>query len=110
MKTYMSILYFNNGIKERINVGLIMFNDNKCLVNVSQNKLKFVKKFKPEAFPILKSSACSFKKHYDKNIPTHKEITRYSIYHNGVFKLDAPSFIAVELNEENFNNFFDKHI
>ena len=110
MKTYISILYFNTGLHERINVGLIMFNDLYSLVEIKQYKMDFVKHFKPEAFELFEYAITSFKEYYSKEMPTHAQIKRLSIYNNGVFKLESPNFIAVEFNAENFNKFFDKHI
>lgn len=111
MKTYMSILYFNTGLHERINVGLIMFNELYCLVEIKQSKMDFVKLFKPEAFELFEHAVTSFKDYYSKEmLPTHAQIKRLSIYNNGVFKLEQPNFIAVEFTGENFNKFFDKHI
>lgn len=110
MKTYMSILYFNTGIHERINVGLIMFNEKHCIVEIKQYKMDFVKIFKPEAFELFKHAINSFKEYYSKEMPTLAQIRRYSIYNNNVFKLDSPSIIAIEFNGENFNKLFDKHI
>jgi hypothetical protein len=110
MKTYMSILYFNTGLHERINVGLIMFNEKHCIIDIKQSKMDFVKYFKPEAFGLFEFAIASFKNYYSKKIPTHEQIKRLSIYNNGVFKLEPPSFISVELNSEKFNAFFDKHI
>jgi hypothetical protein len=111
MKTYMSILYFNTGLNERINVGLIMFNELYCLVEIKQSKMEFVKLFKPESFELFEYAVTSFKDYYSKEImPTHAQIKRLSIYNNGVFKLEKPNFIAVEFTGENFNKFFDKHI
>ncbi len=107
----MSILYFNTGLNERINVGLIMFNELYCLVEIKQSKMEFVKLFKPESFELFEYAVTSFKDYYSKEImPTHAQIKRLSIYNNGVFKLEKPNFIAVEFTGENFNKFFDKHI
>lgn len=110
MKTYMSILYFNTGINERINVGLIMFDEKHCMVEIKQSKMEFVKHFKPYAFKLFEYAATSFKNHYSKEMPTHKQIKRQSICNNGVFKLDSPMFIAVDFTSKLFNSFFDKHI
>jgi len=110
MKTYMSILYFNTGINERINVGLIMFNKEHCIVEIKQSKMDFVKIFKPGVFELFKHAINSFKEYYSKEMPTIAQIRRYSIYNNGVFKLDSPSIIAIEFTGDNFNKFFDKHI
>ena len=110
MKTYMSILYFNTGIHERTNVGLIMFNEKHCIVKIKQSKMDFVKIFKPEAFELFKHAINSFKGYYSKEMPTLAQIRRHSIYNNNVFKLDSPSIIAIEFNRENFNKLFDKHI
>jgi len=110
MKTYISILYFNTGLHERINVGLIMFNDLYCIVEIKQSKMDFVKHFKPEAFSLFEFAVTSFKEYYSKEMPTYSQINRLSIYNNGIFKLEKPNFIAVEFTEENFNKFFEKHI
>jgi len=76
MKTYISILYFNTGLHERINVGLIMFNELYCMVEIKQSKMDFVKHFKPEAFELFKYSINSFKDYYSKEMPTHSQINR----------------------------------
>ncbi len=110
MKTYISILYFNTGLHERINVGLIMFNELYCMVEIKQSKMDFVKHFKPEEFELFEYAVTSFKEYYSKEMPTHAQINRLSIYNNGIFKLEKPNFIAVEFTGENFNKFFDKHI
>ncbi len=111
MKTYMSILYFNTGLHERINVGLIMFNELYCLVEIKQSKMNFVKLFNPEAFELFEFAVLSFKDYYSKEImPTHAQIKRLSIYNNGVFKLEKPNFIAIDFTGENFTKFFNKHI
>lgn len=110
MKTYISILYFNTGLHERINVGLIMFNELYCIVEIKQSKMDFVKHFKPDAFELFEYAVTSFKEYYSKELPTHAQIKRLSIYNNGVFKLESPNFIAVEFTGENFTKFFDKHI
>lgn len=52
MKTYFSVLYFNNGNKERVNVSLIMFNDIKHIVEINESKMNFVKLFKPKSFEL----------------------------------------------------------
>lgn len=106
----MSILYFNTGLYERINVGLIMFNELNCIVDIKQSKLDFVKLYKPEAFQLFKHAVSSFKTYYSKELPTHEKIKRLSIYNNGVFKLESPNFIVIELNKDSFYKFFDKHI
>lgn len=110
MKTYISILYFNTGLHERINVGLIMFNELYSVVEIKQSKMDFVKLFKPESFELFKYAVASFEEYYSKELPTHAQIKRLSIYNNGVFKLESPNFIAVEFTGENFTKFFDKHI
>lgn len=110
MKTYISILYFNTGLHERINVGLIMFNELYCMVEIKQSKMDFVKLFKPEAFELFEYAVTSFKEYYSKEMPTHAQINRLSIYNNGIFKLEKPNFIAVKFTGENFTKFFDKHI
>lgn len=110
MKTYMSILYFNTGLNERINVGLIMFDEKHCIVEIKQSKMDFVKLFKPEAFELFEHTINSFKEYFSKELPNHAQIKRYSIYNNGVFKLDPPSIISIEFTGENFNKLFDKHI
>ena len=110
MKTYMSIIYLNTGIRDRINVGLIMFNKKHCIVEIKQSKMDFVKIFKPETFELFEHAINSFKEYYSKEMPTIEQIRRYSIYNNGVFKLDSPSIIAIEFTGDNFNKFFDKHI
>jgi hypothetical protein len=107
----MSILYFNTGLHERINVGLIMFNEFYCFVEIKQSKMEFVKFFKPEAFELFEYSVNAFKDYYTKDvIPTHAQIKRLSIYNNGIFKLEHPNFIDVEFTRDNFIKFFDKHI
>jgi hypothetical protein len=110
MKTYTSILYFNTGLQERINVGLIMFNELYCMVEIKQSKMDFVKHFKPEAFELFEFTVTHFKNYYSKSLPTHAQIKRLSIYNNGVFKLESPNCIAIEFTGENFTKFFDKHI
>ena len=110
-KPYMSILYFNTGLYERINVGLIMFNEEHCIVDVKQSKMDFVKHFKPEAFYLFQFAVKSFEGYYSKELlPTYQDIKRLSIYNNGVFKLDAPQMIAIDFTGENFDKFFEKHI
>ncbi|MFV8268472.1 hypothetical protein ACNQGP_00870 [Flavobacterium sp. GT2N3] len=110
MKTYTSILYFNTGLHERINVGLIMFNELYCIVELKQSKMNFVKHFKPESFDLFEHAVTSFKDYFSKEMPTHAQIKRLSNYKNGVFKLETPNFIAIDFTGENFNKFFDKHI
>jgi hypothetical protein len=87
-----------------------MFNELHCIVEIKQSKMDFVKHFKPDAFDLFKHAVTSFKEYYSKEMPTHAQITRYSIYNNGVFKLEGLNFIAVEFTGDNFNNFFEKHI
>lgn len=110
-KTYLSILYFNFGINERINVGLIIFNDDVCYVRIKKYKMDLVKIICPQGFSLFESSINSFVYFYNKTTPPKFNIiNRTSIYNNGMFKLDRPSFISIDLNDENFNRFFDKHI
>ena len=88
-----------------------MFNELYCMVQIKQSKMDFIKLFKPQSFEIFEYAVTSFKDYYSKELlPTHAEIKRLSIYNNGVFKLDAPSHIAIEFTGENFDKFFDKHI
>jgi hypothetical protein len=87
-----------------------MFNETHCIVKIKQSKMDFVKVFKPEAFGLFEYAVDCFKNFYANGLPTHTQIKRLSIYNNGVFKLESPNFIAIELNSENFNAFFDKHI
>lgn len=110
MKTYMSILYFNTGLNERINVGLIMFDEKHCIVEIKQSKMDFVKSFKPKAFELFQHTVTSFKEYYSVELPTHAQIKRHSIYNNRIFKLDQPSLISIEFTGDNFNKLFDKHI
>ena len=111
MKTHTSILYFNTGLNERINVGLIMFNELYCFVEIKQSKMEFVKLFKPKAFELFDYTVNAFKDYYSKEeMPTYEQIKKLSIYNNGIFKLEPPKFIDVELTRDNFIKFFDKHI
>ena len=110
MKTYTSTLYFNYRFTERINVGLIMFNDTHCIVKIKQSKMNFVKLFKPEAYDLFKLTVSSFKNYYTYTLPTLQELTKTANYNNGIFKLDIPTTIDLELTTENFNKLFNKVI
>lgn len=106
----MTILYFNFGIKERINVGLMMFNDNGiCLIKIKKTKMSWVNKTS-ESFSLFEYAVNSFVTFYKENIPEYNIILRTANYNNGVFKIDQPSYIEIDLTKENFNRFFDKHI
>ena len=87
-----------------------MFNELHCMVNVKQSKMDFVKQYKPEAYALFEFAVNSFRDYYSKEMPTHAEIKRLSVYNNGIFKMESPNFIAVEFTGDNFTNFFDKHI
>ena len=110
MKTYMSILYFNIGLHERINVGLIMFNERYCIVKIKECKMDFVKNFKPEAFELFQYAVNSFKEYFSSEMPSYVQINKLAKYNNGVFKLEKPNFIAIEFTGENFDKFFEKFI
>jgi hypothetical protein len=111
MKTHYTILFFNNGYKERINVALVMFNDEKCIVEVNKNKMDFVKTFKPPSFHLFKYSIDAFRLFYnDKKPITYFEINKLCRENNGLFMLDSPSFIDVKLTQDNFDKLYNKII
>lgn len=107
----MTILYFNFGIHERINVGIMMFNDDNCFVKIKKSKMDMVKIFCPDGFSLFEYTINRFVDFYDKKLPLKfNDINRTSIYSNGMFKLDKPSFISIDLNQTSICSFFNAHI
>jgi len=102
----MTIFYFNFGVSNRINAGLIFFDDENCIVKINNDRLKFIKTIKPESYELFEMAVTGFESYYNKNIPTQKEIKRMSAYQNGVFKIDEPKKIELELTTYNFMRYF----
>lgn len=107
MKTYVSIIYFNSGIKNRINAGLIMFNEERCLIDIKDSRLSFVKLFKPSAFNLFKDTLLAYRNHYRRHKATFDEIEKLFKSQNGILQFDAPKKIQIELNKENFYKYFE---
>ena len=89
-----------------------MFDDKQCIVDIKQSKMDFVKIYKPESYELFEYTINKFKEYYlsssvDDN---YSSLKRSSVYNNGIFKVEEPNIINIELNEENFRKFFDRHI
>ena len=101
--SYYSLIYHRFKINNRINVGLIMWNDTESKVyfklNPTNNDLK------NDSFQALRKGL------RDTNVnELNEKIKRLSIYQNGYIGVDKPNLITIELTNENFNKLYNKFI
>jgi len=111
MKNYISILYYNhNNQFDKIAVGLLFFNNEKQIIKIKKDKLDFVKRLNKIGYNLFESTIYSFESYYNDIKINYDIVERQSRYNNGMFQLTKPSFISLELNDENFNRYFEKFI
>lgn len=110
MKTYYSIIYYGNNNNERINCGLILFDDDINYIRLNKSKMLVAKKFISEGYFLFRSNLKAMVAYYNYNQPTLKELDRLSRYMNNMTKITAPTPIAIDCTQENFDKLFDKFI
>lgn len=110
MKLYYSVFFYQGSFGERINVGIVMFNQKYCISQYSNEKLKKVKAFKKEGFQLFDMSVKSVNLHFNKIKPTKEQIVKLHRNSNNIFGIDKPKEISIEFTQENFDMLFEKII
>lgn len=94
--------------EDQITVAQIFINGDKVFIEVSENKMKLLKKIlKPNTFNLFKYAIYSYKK--SENELTYSDICRLNIYQNGLIKTHKPKPIALEILETDKNEWMHNH-
>ena len=98
--------------QDQITVAQIFIDNDKVSIEVSENKMKLLKKIvEPNAFRLFKYAVESYKKNESKM--NYSDINRLSVYQNGLFKTHKPMPIAletIESKEEWMHNHFLRYV
>ena len=110
MKTYYSIIYYGNNNNERINCGLILFNEEFIFIKLNNAKILFAKKLLGEAYWLFKGNLIKMADYFTANKTTYTEIEKLSRYMNNMTRITTPMIIAINCTHENFDKLFDEMI
>lgn len=111
MKVYYSIFFYRgSSYGDRINVGLLMFNQSGTISKISDDRMKAVNIFsRNKGFLLFKKATESVNQTFNNWIkPTKQQITDLHHNSNNLFGIDKPMLIDIDFTQENFDKLFDK--
>lgn len=127
MKNFFSIIYLplNSNLQEKISIGLIMFNDEKNLFKISNQKLHVIKNLiAPNKYSSLKNYFSNivnelnpkideYELNIKDNVSSNKWITAsyfhyLNKYSNNLVIYSKPKNIDTDINEDTFKWLFNK--
>lgn len=120
MKTYYSIISFMNShvTEEKVSIGLLMFDNERMIIQFSTSKQGLVNKLSPQSTSLLKYAVENIKaafKHENQNTflhdgVNHEFITYLNRYEQGILHFSAPNFYNQRLTEDLFLKCFNSWI
>lgn len=109
MKVYVSIFYLQSPFGDRVNCGVVMFSRKGCIVKINEDRLKFIKKFRPVGAKLFTMAVKDIAYHFNNvHIPTVKGLTDLHYNSNNLFGIEKPKRIMIDFTQENFDKFFER--
>ena len=105
----LSKIYYCNNTDDRITVGMIAWDENKCLVKSIPKKLDMLKYVADiRSYTLFRFALDNFIRFYSKSVPNDVDMHKLYCNSNGIFQISKPSGLALELNKDNFEMVLNK--